>query len=79
MGGSQRVRALSAGERDYERLHWGDRATGGGFAPLPPEPSRLVKLGALSRVAYVTRKGRDAEPEEFVHTFGRENRAGDFV
>jgi hypothetical protein len=70
--GSARVRAQSPAERDYERLHWGNRPRGpGGLVPLPPAPDRMVKLGAVSRIGYITAKDGD-EPEEFIHCFGRE-------
>lgn len=59
------------GRADFERLHWGAKSQGLRLEELAPEPDRLVVLGDLSRVGYLTKKGRN-EVEEFVHVFGSE-------
>jgi hypothetical protein len=56
------------GKRDYQRMHWGRQ--GQGATTIDVSAARpFVQLGALTRVGYVTLKGVDREPTEYVHTF----------
>lgn len=67
------------GRRDFSRLHWGQPSAGLRLEELPPEPDRLVLLGDLTRVGYLTRKGKGAPVEEFVHVFGDEQPDGSYL
>ena len=59
---------LLAGQAEYRRLHWGTEGSGPMALEVPDQPKRLVVLGALSRVGYLTTKA--GERAEFVHVFG---------
>lgn len=59
---------LLRGQLDYQSLHWGEPGAGPVALEVPGDAKRLVVLGALSRVGYVTSKG--GERSEFVHMFG---------
>jgi len=59
---------LLRGQLDYKELHWGDDGSGPVALEVPGDAQRLVVLGALSRVGYITKKG--GERSEFVHLFG---------
>ena len=59
---------LLRGQLEYENLHWGDKGTGPIALEVPGDARRLVVLGALSRIGYLTTKA--GERSEFVHMFG---------
>lgn len=59
---------LLRGQLEYQNLHWGEPGTGPVALEVPGDARRLVVLGALSRVGYITSKG--GERSEFVHMFG---------
>ena len=59
---------LVGGAAEYRRLHWGTEGRGPMRLDVPGEARRLVVLGALSRVGYITSKA--GEQSEFVHLFG---------
>lgn len=59
---------LLRGQLEYKELHWGDEGRGPVALEVPGDARRLVVLGALSRVGYLTSKG--GERAEFVHVFG---------
>jgi hypothetical protein len=55
----------------YEEAHWG-RAPRDRHHTMVQEPrdnARLIGLGSLMSVVYVTEKGRDTEPVEYDHRF----------
>lgn len=64
------AKELLVGEKQFRELHWGraDEAFVSEQLPGRRNPHGLVRLGALSRIAYVTAKGDD-EDVEWVHTF----------
>lgn len=56
---------------EYERTHWGERGRRRVSRAGAPDPRHgtATKLGQLVQVVYLTRKGGDAEPTEYVHDF----------
>lgn len=59
---------LNAGETNYEKLHWGRSGRPAIVEDLPTE-GPLTHLGALSHIGYVTEKGGDRGPANYLHTF----------
>lgn len=66
------ARKLVRADDDFERLHWGapDCTTSVTLTP-PAPPDRLVSLGGLHAVEYLTTKGGDGQ-SLYRHEFGRE-------
>lgn len=55
--------------RNYEKFHWGAKATNISKVKLPEPPEVCYQLGIAAFIGYVTQKGDDKEPILYVHAF----------
>jgi hypothetical protein len=67
----KRKRRANGAPPGYRAAHWGIAPTGSRVrdVPNPKDNGKLIELGVVHSLVYVTRKGTDREDVEYEHEF----------